>query len=69
MIIHDEISTHVLIDVWEVYERDNPVSVSYISEKLAKESTFFEEIDLVAPSRIWVDLNFLEDFCNGEPLV
>ena len=68
MTIHEETNSHILVDVWEAYERDTDNSVAYLFEEDARNSTFFDEIDLVAPARVWLHRDCIEDLASRNPI-
>lgn len=58
----------LLVDVWEVYERDSQNSVAYLNENDARNSTFYDEVDLITQSKILVNKDELKILKSGKPL-
>ena len=55
------------VECWEVYERDSQISVAYLTEEQARNSTFFDEIDLITPAVINMTKEDLEHMKMGFP--
>jgi len=57
----------ILVECWEAYERDSQNAVAYLTEESARNTTFFEEIDLVAKVKIRMTKKDYENMKKGLP--
>lgn len=56
------------VEVWEVYKRDSQEYIMFKTEELARDQTYFSEVDLIGKANVNLTKNEMQRLNEGKPV-